>query len=935
MEMNNIQTARIVLGMCPTCGIQTHQRDSNNNLVPLSNENVLRSRCLLCNPIPNLQGQNYGQQSYVPYPNNGNQGFNQYGYQNPKQQEHWEVNCSDGRSQISSLSLESVGAMAAAKMAREANMGAHSFDARNGMIDHRHYGQSASPMMQQHKGASRHPRISETGSSAHGSNSSQSQSNNPPAQHYQPGMARNGSLGSYGQQQYQQQQYQQQYQQQHQHMGSTPMPHHQQQRHQSQQPAFMEAPSQTNSQQRQPRGSTISSSTDSMAGSSHTPSYYSVTTARANNRSSSNAAEDDWMRKQKIIQQQNEQQPDKEYDGAEFSAQPQDNSRSVNDDEYVSNHADVDRNFNKKHDNEHEHYDQDEQEKEEITSIPIDRRSNSEQRMVQLRRSRGRSATGRRRRTDNNSGFDTDDDDCASRGRSLSVASIASAFEKHSIKNSNSDKRSNQDEKSSKVMDPGFDHEDLVAPEQRFVGQRDSSDSSSEDETENDESEYHEKEHEKEEEELHDMPEEVKEIPGEVKEFPEEVEERKTVQQEDKKDNYSGDQQQYDPSFDPRENEGETSSFAEHEVDDTKYSSKQAEENNNEDDNCDNDSNVQIQHHQKEHLPKRSHRSNTDDNTSTVSSQRNEWSINTSTKNLPATKQEADVQFQEGWDHLMGDHYKIINRKLGQSLIVEAMEKGSKVAEGFCRFRGWGDCELDHDHAFGIFASESSKSSHDSCSINALAMMGYFCRNGYGTAVNFQEAIRWFAAAAKKQHSWAMAMLAFCYQEGEEINRDDYKAFRLYKKSAELGYAKAMFNLGELYLVGAGVVDSDEDVAMVWYKKAALMDYVAAKEKLEDLEDQAAGGNVRGRRVVRNLMRSISRSKSRARNRSQSRARNRSQSRDPSSRKKGVYDDDDDDVDDVASQKSNRSDYRRGRSQNRDTGGGWGLGRSQSRGRGR
>ena len=61
-----------------------------------------------------------------------------------------------------------------------------------------------------------------------------------------------------------------------------------------------------------------------------------------------------------------------------------------------------------------------------------------------------------------------DDDDCASCGQTLSLASIASAFKKDSIKNINSDKQSNQDEKSSKVMDLWFDHEDLVGPEQSF-----------------------------------------------------------------------------------------------------------------------------------------------------------------------------------------------------------------------------------------------------------------------------------------------------------------------------------------------------------------------------------------------------------------------------------------------------------------------------------
>lgn len=48
-----VQTARVSLGLCPTCGIATHQKDDNGNLIPLSNSDVFKSRCLLCNPVAN------------------------------------------------------------------------------------------------------------------------------------------------------------------------------------------------------------------------------------------------------------------------------------------------------------------------------------------------------------------------------------------------------------------------------------------------------------------------------------------------------------------------------------------------------------------------------------------------------------------------------------------------------------------------------------------------------------------------------------------------------------------------------------------------------------------------------------------------------------------------------------------------------------------
>ena len=43
-----VQNTRIRFGLCPTCGIQTQTPDGQ----PLTNRQVLNSRCLLCNPLP-------------------------------------------------------------------------------------------------------------------------------------------------------------------------------------------------------------------------------------------------------------------------------------------------------------------------------------------------------------------------------------------------------------------------------------------------------------------------------------------------------------------------------------------------------------------------------------------------------------------------------------------------------------------------------------------------------------------------------------------------------------------------------------------------------------------------------------------------------------------------------------------------------------------
>lgn len=187
-------------------------------------------------------------------------------------------------------------------------------------------------------------------------------------------------------------------------------------------------------------------------------------------------------------------------------------------------------------------------------------------------------------------------------------------------------------------------------------------------------------------------------------------------------------------------------------------------------------------------------------------------------------------KFQQGWDLVMGDHFNAINRHLGEDLILQAMEEGCLVARGFCLFRGWGNLQQDLSEALALFTVSANQGN-----INAMAMKGYFYRNGYGTDENDTEAIFWLKTAVKGKHSWAMGLMAYCYQEGEGIKRDTKEAVRLYKKSADLGYCKSMFNVAELYAKGQWV-DKDPQLALKWYKRALEQDYEKALPALRALE---------------------------------------------------------------------------------------------------
>ncbi len=65
----------------------------------------------------------------------------------------------------------------------------------------------------------------------------------------------------------------------------------------------------------------------------------------------------------------------------------------------------------------------------------------------------------------------------------------------------------------------------------------------------------------------------------------------------------------------------------------------------------------------------------------------------------------------------------------------------------------------------------------------------------------------------------AMYLLGKCYYNGDEVEQDDQKAFRLFKKASDKGYYKASDQLGEMYANGYGV-QQDIEVSNLYFKKA-------------------------------------------------------------------------------------------------------------------
>ena len=114
----------------------------------------------------------------------------------------------------------------------------------------------------------------------------------------------------------------------------------------------------------------------------------------------------------------------------------------------------------------------------------------------------------------------------------------------------------------------------------------------------------------------------------------------------------------------------------------------------------------------------------------------------------------------------------------------------------------------------------------------ASAAWGY--REGYGTAVDHVEAVKWVQKAAKQGYARAQCNLGDMYKFGRGVEQSYEKAAGWYLKAAEQGYADAQCNLGFMYELGDGVEQSYEKAAE-WVLKAAEQGYARAQRNLGDM----------------------------------------------------------------------------------------------------
>src|SRR6056297_611161 len=102
---------------------------------------------------------------------------------------------------------------------------------------------------------------------------------------------------------------------------------------------------------------------------------------------------------------------------------------------------------------------------------------------------------------------------------------------------------------------------------------------------------------------------------------------------------------------------------------------------------------------------------------------------------------------------------------------------------------------------------------------------------GNGVPEDKKKAFKLFKKAAELGYPEAQNFLGHMYSKGEGVQEDNEKAIEWFEKSAKLGYPEPQNNLGGMYVTGdCGIKDNKR--ALKWFKKAAEQGHSEAKRML-------------------------------------------------------------------------------------------------------
>lgn len=104
----------------------------------------------------------------------------------------------------------------------------------------------------------------------------------------------------------------------------------------------------------------------------------------------------------------------------------------------------------------------------------------------------------------------------------------------------------------------------------------------------------------------------------------------------------------------------------------------------------------------------------------------------------------------------------------------------------------------------------------------AQCRMGFLCKSFLH---DFSKAAFWYAKSAAQGNAEAQCKLGYLYRNGRGVPQDDKEAARLYRASAESGYAEGQHNWAVMNMEGSDTVPQNLSVAFRWFNLAADQGY--------------------------------------------------------------------------------------------------------------
>lgn len=120
----------------------------------------------------------------------------------------------------------------------------------------------------------------------------------------------------------------------------------------------------------------------------------------------------------------------------------------------------------------------------------------------------------------------------------------------------------------------------------------------------------------------------------------------------------------------------------------------------------------------------------------------------------------------------------------------------------------------------------------------AQTTLGLYYLFGYGpVGINYTEAFRLLSMASKQGASTALVNLAYMYQHGLGIEKNNEQAIKLYEQVGRVQFFAAL-ELGRIYSQGSGV-QQDSRKALEWYLVVAAYGGPEFNEDLRNELDEA------------------------------------------------------------------------------------------------